>query len=48
MLEFDCDDNKARTNLEKHSISFDESKSVFFDDFARTKPDPDHSIGEER
>lgn len=29
-------------------MTFDEAKSVFYDEFSRVIPDPDSSIGEER
>ncbi len=48
MLEFEWDKNKAKSNLDKHGVGFDEANSVFYDDLARVRPDPDHSIGEER
>ena len=39
---------KARSNLRKHKVSFEEAASVFDDWFSVTKPDPDHSIAENR
>jgi uncharacterized DUF497 family protein len=30
-LEFEWDENKAQLNIEKHKISFDEAKTVFYD-----------------
>ena len=47
-LKFEWNDKKAESNLKKHSISFDEAKSVFYDDLARVKNDPDHSIIDSR
>ncbi len=47
-LEFIWDDNKNISNQKKHGISFEEAKSVFFDELARLLPDPEHSKGEER
>jgi len=47
-LKFEWDPAKASSNIKKHSISFDEAKTVFDDDFARLIPDPDHSEDEER
>ena len=47
-LHFEWDETKAKANLKKHGISFDEAKSVFLDDRARLMPDPDHSEDEER
>lgn len=47
-LEFTWDQAKARANLKKHRVSFDEAQSVFFDDDARLLDDPDHSEDEDR
>ena len=47
-IKFLWDDNKARTNLIKHQISFEEAKTVFQDEDARLILDPDHSEEEER
>lgn len=43
---FEWDENKARTNLKKHGISFQEATTVFSDPMALTFDDPDHSFGE--
>ena len=48
MIRFNWDSNKAKRNLSKHGISFEEAKSMFFDDHARLIPDPDNSFEEER
>ncbi|HPI20560.1 MAG TPA: BrnT family toxin [Candidatus Kapabacteria bacterium] len=45
---FDWDKNKAIANLIKHGISFEEAKTVFFDDYARVLDDDLHSIIEKR
>lgn len=42
------DPNKARSNLRKHGISFEEARTVFDDPQAITIDDPLHSIGELR
>ena len=34
MYEFQWDEAKAKSNLQKHGISFEEAKSVFFDELA--------------
>jgi uncharacterized DUF497 family protein len=34
MTRFDWHATKAATNIKKQGVSFDEAKSVFFDDFA--------------
>ena len=47
-IEFEWDDDKNKINSKKHGISFEDAKSVFFDDDAILFEDPDHSIGEER
>ncbi len=47
-LRFEWDDNKNATNQEKHSISFEEAKTVFFDENALIIDDPEHSQEEER
>jgi hypothetical protein len=46
----DCnwDDLKAAANFRKHGVSFEEACTVFFDPFAATGADPDHSTGEAR
>jgi len=47
-ITFDWNPRKAATNLQKHGVSFDEAKTVFFDENARVISDPDHSVDEER
>jgi uncharacterized DUF497 family protein len=47
-LKFEWDTRKATANLKKHGISFDESKSAFFDEQAKLIDDPDHSEDEDR
>ena len=47
-LHFEWDEQKAKANIKKHGISFDEAKTVFSDDHARLISDPDHSEDEER
>jgi uncharacterized DUF497 family protein len=39
---------KAKTNVRKHGVSFEEAASVFLDPLAITYPDPDHSDDEIR
>lgn len=48
MIKFEWDEVKASTNLKKHGISFDEAKTVFYDEQALLRDDPDHSESEER
>ena len=47
-MKFSWDLNKAKSNLIKHKVSFEEAKSVFFDENARLIEDPDHSQEEDR
>lgn len=47
-IEFARDPTKARTNVAKHGISFEEARTVFFDDHARLIDDPSHSDEEQR
>ncbi|MCC5640526.1 BrnT family toxin [Nostoc sp. CHAB 5844] len=35
-VEFEWDSNKARSNIEKHDITFEEAAEVFFDPFYQT------------
>jgi len=47
-LVFEWDARKARTNLQKHSVSFEEAKTVFNDPLLLTYPDDCHSETEDR
>lgn len=47
-LRIDWDQAKARSNVRKHGISFEEAETAFYDDCAIVVPDPDHSSTEER
>ena len=48
MIKFEWDPPKAAANLKKHQVSFEEAKSVFYDEFAVQFFDEDHSSDEER
>jgi uncharacterized DUF497 family protein len=48
MLTFEWDANKARANLVKHQISFQEATTVFGDPVSRTISDSAHSQTESR
>lgn len=48
MIKFEWDPPKAAANLRKHQVSFDEAKSVFYDEFAVQFFDEEHSLDEER
>ncbi len=45
---FEWDEEKAKANLKKHGIDFDEAATVFADPFSMTIPDPDHSRNDQR
>jgi uncharacterized DUF497 family protein len=47
-LSFEWDENKAKSNLAKHGVSFEEGSTVFADPLSLTVPDPDHSEVEDR
>lgn len=47
-LTFEWDEAKARENLKKHRVSFEEAKTVYNDPFLWTFSDPDHSDIEQR
>jgi uncharacterized DUF497 family protein len=42
------DPAKAKANIRKHRVSFEEAATVFLDPLAVTYPDPDHSDDEDR
>jgi uncharacterized DUF497 family protein len=45
---FEWDDEKAKLNLRKHGVDFEEAKTVFEDPSALVLPDELHSEDEER
>ena len=47
-MRFEWDRDKARRNLSKHKLSFDEAVTVFYDPLAATFDDPQHSSDERR
>jgi len=47
-LRFEWDAAKARQNLRKHGVTFDEAQTAFADEDAIIVDDPDHSSTEER
>lgn len=47
-LSFSWDERKNQENQAKHGVSFEEAKTVFFDENAMQYPDPDHSEDEDR
>ena len=48
MLIFEWDPQKAKSNLEKHGVSFGEASTAFQDTLSLTIEDPLRSIEEER
>lgn len=48
MISFSWDSKKNAANKKKHGISFDEAKTVFYDETAIRYYDPDHSEDEDR
>ncbi|MFT4195881.1 BrnT family toxin [Ottowia sp.] len=47
-MNFEWDPSKAIANAKKHKVSFEEAKTVFYDEFAIQFFDEDHSREEER
>ncbi|MCD6397043.1 MAG: BrnT family toxin [Spirochaetaceae bacterium] len=45
---FEWDAKKDKINLNKHDVSFEEAKSVFYDEYAIFYFDPEHSENEDR
>jgi uncharacterized DUF497 family protein len=48
MITFEWDPPKAAANLTKHQVSFEEAKTVFYDEFAIQFFDEEHSSDEDR
>jgi uncharacterized protein len=47
-MRFEWDQNKARSNLRKHKVSFEEAATALRDPMSATGLDPDHSTSEQR
>ena len=47
-IKFEWDNNKDKSNQKKHGVSFEEAKTVFYDENAIEFYDFDHSHNEER
>lgn len=47
-LRFEWHAAKASSNLTKHKVSFEEAKTIFYDDNAILIHDPEHSRDEDR
>jgi hypothetical protein len=48
IMDFEWNEDKAKNNLLKHKVTFDEAKTVFEDPFFIDFYDPDHSDNEDR
>ena len=48
MIQFTWDEEKNRTNIEKHGVDFVEALTVFYDDYAILINDENHSDEEDR
>jgi len=47
-MRFQWDPRKAKLNLRKHRVSFEEATTAFRDPLSATGDDPDHSLSENR
>ena len=47
-MKIEWDPKKAKLNLRKHRVSFEEAATALSDPIAATGADPDHSMTEER
>jgi len=47
-LEFEWDAKKDKANTKKHGVSFEEARTVFYDEHAIQFFDPEHSESEDR
>lgn len=47
-MTFDWDPFKAKFNLWKHGVSFEEASTALLDPLSQTDLDPDHSFEEQR
>ena len=46
-MRIEWDPKKARSNLRKHKVSFEEAATAVSDPLATTGADPDHSVTED-
>ena len=47
-LRFEWNDRRNAENRRRHGVSFEEARTVFFDEHALLLADPDHSASEDR
>jgi len=48
IIQFEWDPQKAKLNLKKHGVSFEEAVTAFYDQLSATFDGPDHSVVEQR
>jgi uncharacterized DUF497 family protein len=48
MTKFEWDTDKAKLNIRKHRVSFEEAETAILDELSKTTSDPDHSLTENR
>jgi len=48
MPQFDWDPQKAKQNVRKHQVSFEEAETAILDELSKTTLDPDRSPSEDR
>ena len=47
-MKFEWDPRKAKQNIRRHHVSFEEAATAILDEFSKTTSDPDHSLSERR
>ena len=47
-IQFQWDNKKNKVNAKKHGVSFEEARTVFYDEYAIQFFDPDHSTSKDR
>ena len=47
-LIFEWDQRKAKSNIQKHNVSFEEAKTVFYNPLSKIFEDEEHSYKEKR
>ncbi len=47
-IQFQWDNLKNKVNTKKYGVSFEEARTVFYDEYAVQFFDPDHSTSEDR
>ena len=47
-IKFEWDNKKDKSNIKRHGVSFEEARTVFYDEHAIQFYDPEHSEAEDR